>query len=788
MKRIFTFLLLPLLAFSALEAQFSFTGTVKNEHNEPLAGATVVVNNKGYVADENGSFKITDIEKGQKELKVQYLGYNTYAENIDFTTDQIRNVVLKENVTNFEEVVVSAIRAQNFTPTTFTTIKKRDIQQLALGQDAPMILSSQTSVVSTSDAGNGVGYTGMRIRGIEGRKINVTINGVPLNDPESQGAFWVDVPDIATSSQSMQIQRGVGTSTNGSGAFGASINLQTDYISQTPFVEYSGAYGSFNTQKNSLHVGTGLYKQHFFFEGKVTGIKSDGYIDRARSNLKSYFAQAGYYSDKTIVKLVGFGGQEETYQAWYGIDSASIKSKGRTYNSVGEYFLPNDTLPHYYNDMVDYYSQDHIQLHAMHSFSDNLTFNAALHYTYGRGYYQDLSPGWYDQDYFKLPNGINGNDTITYSDVIQRLWLDNHFYGGIWGLTYTANKFTLIWGGAYNRYDPAKHYGQVIWARYFLDNMQGFHFYDNQGRKTEFNTYLKASYSITTEFSAFADVQFRKINYKAWGTNREYANDTIDIKKTYNFVNPKVGLLYQPTESWTVYTSFAVANREPSRSDFVDAEVGEEPKPEKLYDIELGTRYSEDQYNFEVNLYNMQYRDQLVLTGELNSVGTSIRKNVGKSYRMGVEMTGGIKLLDVIKLEGNVTLSKNRTDYNESVDDSVIYYKDKTIAFSPSVIAAGKITYLTPVKGLELFINTKHVGKQYLDNTENKIRSLNAYTVTDGGINYSTSIMGTECQFNFRVNNIFDEMYNSNGSVGSYSVNYYPQAGTNFMAGLTVKF
>jgi iron complex outermembrane recepter protein len=809
MKRVIFALLMPVIGIITTQAQFNFSGSVKTEENVPLSGATVIIESlsTSTFSGGDGTYKVLNVPNGTFKVTISFIGYETYSELINFSDNIIRNIKLKENVTQFEEVVVSALRAQNNTPTTFSMIRKKEIEKIALGQDAPYLLASEPSVVVTSDAGTGIGYTSMRVRGVESSKINVTINGVPLNDAESHGVFWVDVPDIASSSQSIQVQRGVGTSTNGSGAFGASINMQTDNISQTPFYEYSGAAGSFNTYKNSLHFGTGLIKDHWFLEGKVSGIKSNGYIDRGWSDLKSYFAQTGYYSDKTIVKLIGFGGWEETYQAWYGIDSATLYNPayGRKYNWTGAY-TDNEGNQKFFDNMLDHYQQDHLQLHVLHKFNQDLNFNAALHYTYGRGYYQDFIPASWgmDLDYFGLPNGYFGkdsvlnadnsystfyHDTISITDVIHRLWLDNQFYGGVWGLTYNLDKLTLIWGGAINKYDNAKHYGQVMWARFFNDGITGKHYYDNQANKTDWNTFVKTSYKIIEPLSFFLDLQFRHISYKAWGLNKEYTDAAIDIDKKYSFFNPKAGFLYAINKNTNIYVSYAIANREPTRSDFLDAEDGETPKPESLNDIEAGARYFKENMYAEATFYNMQYKDQLILTGELNTVGTPIRKNVGKSYRRGLELIGGIKPVKYLKFDGNLTISSNKTEYSEVVSDSIVTkHNNNDIAFSPYLIASVKLTVL-PFEGFETALQFKYIDKQYLDNTQSDLRKLDAFGFTDLLFSYSNNLEKIgNISMSLKINNVFDVVYISNGRVSDGTPYYFPQAGRNFLAGLTVRF
>lgn len=800
MKRIFVLMAFAWLCVYA-NAQFNLSGNISDEKGEKLLGAVLTIKelNISSVSISDGNYLIKNIPKGEYSLSISFLGYETITELINIFGDTKKDFVLKEAVTNFEDVVVSSIRAQANSPTTFSQISKKEISKINLGQDAPYLLSMEPSVVVSSDAGTGIGYTSMHIRGSDSRKINVTINGIPLNDPESHGVYWVDVPDIASSAQSIQIQRGIGTSTNGSGAFGASINLQTDNISQNPFYEYSGSAGSYNTFKNSLHFGTGLINGHWFLEGKLGAIKSDGYIDRGWSNLKSYFAQTGYYSDKTILKLVSFGGQEETYQAWYGIDSATMKDKGRRFNNTG--IVAEDSGKYtFYDKMIDHYQQDHLQLHLIHKFSENLKFNAALHYTYGRGYYQDYVPkDWANElPFYNLPYALNGYDsttqtyvdTVKYSPFIHRLWLDNDFYGGIWGLTYTTEKFGMVWGGAINKYDNARHFGEVIWAQYYTGLVPGKRYYMNEAEKSEWNTYVKASYNITDMISAFTDIQFRTINYKGWGTNKEYTSetDTINIDRNFQFVNPKVGLLYQVNKNFNSYISYAVSHREPTRDDIKDAPQNMQPKSETLNDLEIGFRYSTSFVYAEAVIYNMDYKNQLVLTGTVDKVGTPIRKNAGNSYRRGIELLGSYKPMKFIKLEGNLTVSENKTDFKELMDTVFVNYANSNIAYSPSIISGSKLTVL-PMENLELNLLYKYVGEQYIDNTQNKYRKLSAYSITDFICVYSRYIKGFgNTSLSFKINNLLNAEYISNAYVYYGSNYYFPQATRNYMIGMTVRF
>jgi iron complex outermembrane receptor protein len=775
-------LLLALLFCTQLTlfSQYSISGKVNDENGNPMPGANVVLREtfSGQTTNKEGEFSLKKIKSGTYTISVSFLGYET--ENKTINLDKDINLMFELNPKSYlaDEVIVLSTRASDKDPVTHSTVTRDDYQNQNLGQDLPILLNLIPSVVTTSDAGTGIGYTGMRIRGSDAEKINVTINGVPFNDAESHGVYWVDIPDIASSTQSIQVQRGVGTSTNGSGAFGASINLNTDSISRKPFSKVTVSGGSFNTQKGSLSLGTGLINNHWFLEGRASSSKSDGYIDRGWSNLKSYFAQAGYYSEKTIIKLVAFGGLEETYQAWYGLDSASMQQYGRRFNWAGTYF-EHDTMK-FYDKFIDHYQQDNIQFHLVHKISSDLKFNLAVHYTYGRGYYQEFQQNQ-DLNFYGAPYHISNGDTTKTTDLVRRLWLDNNFYGGVWGLTYTNNGLSIVWGGAVNKYANARHFGDVIWSRDFSTDLLGKQFYNNVGNKLEFNSYLKAAYAITEPLTLYADVQGRGINYTASGTNKEYTDQTIDISKQYRFFNPKVGLFYQLNNHTSTYLSYSIANREPTRTDLIEAAAGETVNPETLRDLEIGIKHNSTLVYTELVLYNMNYINQLVLTGEVNSVGNPIRKNVGRSNRLGGELVAGIKPCRFFKFEGNVTLSRNKTDYTNSGST-----KKVDISYSPKMIAGYKISVM-PVEETEIALLGKYVGKQYLDNTQNETLRLDPYFVNDLllGYHHTFSLFGNVGLY-LKINNIFNVLYNSNANESGGIPYYFPQATRNFLVGLSV--
>jgi len=555
-------------------------------------------------------------------------------------------------VKQLEEIVISGTRAGANTPVTYQNIKKEEIELRNLGQDLPYMLSASPSLVYTSDAGTGIGYTGMRIRGSDASRINVTINGIPYNDSESQGTFWVDLPDFSSSVNSIQIQRGVGTSTNGSGAFGASVNLETNLYSKDGFVELNNSFGSFGARKHNIVLNSGLLDGKWSFEGKLSQIASDGYIDRATADLNSYYLSGNYIGKNTIVKALMFGGKEVTYQSWNGIEESKMM-EDRTYNSAGLYY-DKDGNELFYDREVDDYKQDHYQLHISQLLNNSWTFNAALHYTKGRGYFEQ-----YKQDEelneYGLPDVEIGGEVITNTDLIRRRWLDNDFYGITYGLNYDQDRLSAVLGGGFHKYS-GDHFGEIIWAQYASTGEIRHRYYDNVGEKTDFNTYLKVNYNISPKLNLYGDVQVRLVDYHTTGIDSD--RRPIDTGNTYSFFNPKIGATYSIDPSSSFYASYAIGNREPDRNDFVDSPTL--PKHETLGDLEIGYKKRGDKYELGANFYDMNYKNQLVLTGALNDVGGSIRTNVDNSYRAGIELTGGYSFSDRFKWTGNFTYGQSK--------------------------------------------------------------------------------------------------------------------------------
>jgi len=705
---------------------------------------------------------------------------------------------IKKDTIKLDEILVRAVRVSASSPITHANISKEEISKRNLGQDIPILMNFLPSVVTTSDAGAGVGYTGIRVRGVSAQSTNITINGIPYNDAESLGTFWVDLPDFSSSVENLQLQRGVGTSTNGSGAFGASLNLLTDAISEEANGEISNSFGSFNTRKHTLKFSTGKLNDHIEIAGRLSKIKSDGYIDRATSDLDSYFLQASYIDDNTLIKALTFGGHEVTYQAWNGVTQDQIDTYGRTYNPSGEYFDENNNKQFYDNE-VDNYKQDHYQIHWNERFNNYWSTNIGLNYTYGRGYFEQFKEdqNFEDYDFSEL---IIGGENINSTDLIRRRWLDNDFYVVNANATYKKEQLNLTFGGSYSSY-KGNHFGEVIWANLASDSQIRDHYYDSSSDKTDINFFAKATYKVNDKLSLFGDIQFRFVDYKTNGLTSDRL--LIDVDKTYDFFNPKAGFTYTLNWSNHLYFSYARANREPSRTDFENGD----PKPEKLNDFELGWRLRNDKFQLNSNLYFMKYQDQLILTGEIDDVGAPIRANSGKSYRLGLEIDAMIKLSNKFILQPNIAISSNKNiDFIGSIDGELVNLGNTNISYSPDIVAANQLQF-SPNDRSQISFLSKYVSKQYMGNLDSKISKndlLQSYFVNDINITYEikTNSVFKSIVFSGLINNIFNEEYISNGYYFSYDdtwtnagqtktldgAGYYPQATTNFLIGATLNF
>ena len=679
-------------------------------------------------------------------------------------------------VQNLEEVIVSSVRVKDNIPIAFNNISKEEISKRNLGQDIPILLNFLPNVVTTSDAGAGIGYTGIRIRGVNSQSTNVTINGIPYNDAESLGTFWVDLPDFSSSVENLQVQRGIGTSVNGSSAFGASINILTDKISQNPYFESANTIGSFNTVKNNFRFSTGLLNETIEFSGRLSKIDSDGYIDRASSDLKSYFLQLSYKKNKTLLKFLNFGGHEITYQAWNGIDLQTLENN-RTYNPSGLYYDLNG-VERFHENEVDNYKQDHFQFHWTQSFSENLTSNLGLNLTNGRGYYEQYNE--------------NGSE-----DFITRKWLDNQFYVINYTLNYLKNNNNIIFGSTYSEYD-GDHFGETIWSQNSDDIEFTDLFYNGNGLKKDFSNFIKSIYQISNDVSIYADLQLRNIDYQTTGSTSNI--DQLVVDKKYSFFNPKAGLNYDLNQKNKIYFSLSKAHREPTRSDF---ENNINIQPEELIDYELGWKYNAEKFLFNSNLYYMSYKNQLVLTGALDDVGSPIRENSGKSYRTGIELESVYKATNKLNISANISLSENKNvDYKTNYNGVITDWGDTDISFSPNVISSAGIQF-SASQDLTFTLLNKFVGNQYMSNTESNISKLSSYSTTDLNILYTikNSAYFSEIIVTAMINNIFDKEYVSNGFYYTYDdtwsdpnlittiegTGYYPQAKRNFLLGLTFK-
>lgn len=698
---------------------------------------------------------------------------------VTFSQEKLQDTT---KVNQLNEVTVSAVRAKGKNPITFTNYSKEEIAPRNLGQDIPVLLNFLPSVVTTTDAGNGVGYTYMRVRGSDGSRINVTLNGIPFNDSESQGTFFVNLPDFASSVESIQLQRGVGTSTNGAGAFGASLNMQTKALRENSFAEISNSAGSFGTRKHTLSFGTGVHN-NFEMNARLSNIASDGFIDRASSNMSGYFFNANYTTQKRNIKLFVFGGSEKTYQAWYGLEDKAKLKNDRTFNIAGIYTDEFGNIK-FYDDETDNYVQNHFQLHWSEKWSEKWISNVAVHYTIGKGYFEQYREDETLLDY-SLPD-FNGNSV---SDLVRKRWLDNDFFGATFSLNYKSPNTDILVGGAANRY-LGDHFGEVVWTQYYIPNTNRY--YDDIGNKDDINFYAKASQQIE-KFNLFTDLQYRIVNYQATSVRFDNVNDT------FLFFNPKMGLNYQFNEKNAFYSYFGVANKEPRRDDYENGST----RPERLFDYEIGWKYNSKRVRFTANAFYMNYSDQLVLTGALNDVGSPIFTNSGSSYRLGIELEALISLSQKFSLNPNLTLSQNKNrDFNFKRDGVLRNLGNTDIAYSPSIIFGNKFTY-QPTKNLQVSLFSKYVGKQYMGNIDSQDSVLDSFFVNDMNFTYEWHINKglKSVLFSALVNNILDIEYESNGYFYTFDdidnsgitttfegAGFYPQAGINFLAGVTICF
>ena len=786
-------LLMPALA----SAQFSISGKITDQQTgATLPGATISINPAlTTVSDARGIYKFSNISNGNYVLKVSYIGYQTVEKHIAISSDLTLNIILNTSSRLTEEVTVSATRASNNSPTAFTNLSKKDIEKNNSGRGFEYLLEQTPSTVVTSNAGAGVGYTSIRIRGSDATRTNVTLNGIPLNDAEDQGVYFVDLPDLASSVDNIQVQRGVGTSTNGAGAFGASINIQTITRHDTAYAELNNSAGSYGTIKNTVNVGTGLLGGHFSFDGRLSRMNSDGYINRAFSHLKSYFLSGAYYGKNSVVRLNVFSGYEQTYQAWDGVPEDSVKAGNRRYNELG-YIASNNS---YYKNQTDNYTQNYYQLLYDQQLGSKLSFSGALHYTKGYGYYEEYKNADSLKNYGITPVTIGGT-TIEATDLVRRLWLNNDFYGATYNLNYKADdKLNMTLGGAYNEYKGA-HYNNLEWTQQSTNVLPDYEYERDNAKKTDFNIFGRAEYHIG-KVLFYGDLQYRHIYYSFLGFDA--ALNSAQQSAELDFFNPKAGITYEIDQHSNVYASIAVGNHEPNRSDYTGSSPQDRPKPENLTDLEVGYRYSQPAVSASINGFYMLYKNQLVLTGQLDTVGEAIRTNINDSYRAGIEASARVKIAEPLSWSVNATVSTNKVknfpQYLQNYDTGnvdITQYKKTDIAYSPDFVGSSVISY-RPIKNAEIAFISKYVSRQYLDNTSTVSRSLDAYFVHDVRLNYNFSIKGIKnVGVGLLVNNVFSKKYQSDGATypdieGGKVVNYnyfFPQAPINFLASLNLRF
>lgn len=784
------------------------------------AQVSVLNTNVQVTSDTKGKFEFTQLPSSDSTytILVEKPGFLPQSMTISANSVEEVKILLFSSMKTLEDVHVNTTRLSDFNTSQILIRRINPLERKNFGQDIPVLLEATPSLVTTSDAGAGVGYTGLRIRGVDATRINVTINGIPVNDPESHAVYWVNMPDLASSIENIQIQRGVGSSTNGAASFGASLNIKTQDISEKPFGSIDQSVGSFGTYKTTIKAGTGIINKHFSLETRMSSIQSNGYLDRASSDLKSYFLSGAYIGKKSVLKAIVFSGKEITYQAWYGTPESRVKGDTAAMNAYADrnglssedrqnLLNAGRTYNFYtYENQVDNYQQDNYQLHFTHTFNDKLILNLAGHYTYGRGYYEQYRKGENLADYGLNPVVI-GSDTVQQTDLIRRLWLDNDFVGAVYGVTYkpTAH-LDFVLGGSANTYFGG-HFGELIWAEFASNSEIYQRFYNNDSRKSEVSSYLKAVYK-RDRFDVYTDLQYRHVDYSFIG--KELVNGIpVDVTQAiqFNFFNPKVGASFKLNTNQSMFLNGGISHREPVRADFISSTVENRPTFETLQDVEFGHQISTSKLSLTTNVYFMNYRNQLLLTGEINDVGAYIHSNVAKSYRLGVEVYGSYRVDIKLKLTGGITLSQNKiAQFNEYIDtylDTLPYYTQQVIthtntnmSFSPNITGNIGLDWM-PIDNLNIAWMTKLVGRQFLDNTGNINRSIDPFNFSNMQFNYSIfDKFCKEIQFGLMINNVFNQMYSNNGYTFSYAYGgqtttenfYYPQAGRNFMARVLLKF
>jgi iron complex outermembrane receptor protein len=770
--------------------EFTISGEVTNGQ-KPVTNALIYAKGEPYntKSAENGNYRL-NLPKG-KYVIVFAFGNRKEIE-IDLDHHLELNVDLADAPETLDEVLVQSIRVDADSPITHSNLESEEIQKRNLGQDIPILMSYEPAVVSTSDAGNGVGYTSIRVRGSDATRVNVTLNGIPYNDQESQGTFWVNLQDFSSSVDKIQLQRGVGTSTNGSGAFGASMNISTRAVQDSAQASISNSYGSFNTRKHNVQFSTGLLNDHFEVAGRLSNIQSDGYVDRATSDLKSYFLHGAYKDENTLIKALVFGGKEITYQSWFGIDKETLRDD-RTFNPAGQ-FTDENSNTRFYDNEVDNYSQDHYQLHWNQRYDKHWSSSLSLNYTYGRGYFEQFVEDA-DLDFHEIGPVDVGDQNIENADLIRRRWLDNDYYVIKGDVNYQNDQLDVKAGVFFSRYD-GDHFGEVIWSEFAGNSEIRDRYYDGNGVKDEFTSYLKATWRIDDQWSVYGDLQERYVSYESTGLSDQKLPFNVD--ESYTFFNPKAGLTYQTSANHQLYFSYGRANREPRRQDF---QIGI-TTAEQLDDFELGWRYQTTSSVINANLYYMKYQDQLVLTGALDDVGNPIRETSGKSYRLGLEVDGNFQVTDWLNIMPNVAMSRNKNrDFVAQIDGELRELGDTNISFSPEIIAGNQLNFLLTDE-FQINLLSKYVGEQYMSNIDSEASLLDDFFYSDLNLVYQIKDIRffDTIRFNALINNVFDAEYASNGYFFTFdtqengmtqtveNARFYPQAGINFLTGVTLGF
>ena len=781
------------LITQAITAQHTVRGTVTNDAGERLELASVfVVGSTEFAAvtDGSGYFEINNLPAGEYVFKCTYVGYDAVSQSLIVDRDRSLNINLEGAIYGLDDIEIISNRVGEDPVFSYVDVTREEIDVQNLGRDIPYLLRLTPSVVVTSDAGTGIGYTGIRVRGTDPSRVNVTINGIALNDSESQGVFWVNMPDFASSVDNIQVQRGVGPSTNGAGAFGATLSLNTMGTKVKPGVVIDGTVGAFGTQKLTVGLNSGIIADKYTVDARYSNIQSDGYIDRASADLKSYYVSAARVTEKSSLRFITFSGDERTYQSWYGTPQAALY--GTEEERRANFYT--------YENQVDDYGQDHYQLHYSLQATDSWVTKLSAHYTRGAGFFEEYKDGEDLGDYLLDPIQVGG-DFIDNTDLVRRRWLDNDYYGLLWANALEVSpKLNLQFGAAASQY-LGDHFGNVIdFPLIEAQPDNEFDYYFSDATKNDINAYAKANYKVGEKLSLFGDLQLRTVSYETQGTDNDQT--AIDVSADYTFFNPKLGLNYKVSDKAELYASFAVANREPDRSDFIDNPLETRPEHETLYNTEIGYRRSGNGYTFGINVYNMSYNNQLVPNGQLNDAGSGLRVNVDNSYRRGIEAIFGTQLTDRMTWDANITLSRNKIenfteviyDYTTGFDVVEFEYENTNISYSPEAVWASMFTYEFDY-GLSALLNTKYVGTQNLDNTGRGSRSLAAYLVNDFGINYNKRIGAMDAQLQFMVYNLLDQKYSANGYTFSYIVGelitenfFYPQAGRHAMVRLKLSF